>query len=320
MGKPPSKSIASKWFHASEDAGDFMGICYGRVPDGTGEVEWHYVSHCDCDGIGGFARLLRERGVETGNLAETKHPCRGMIRPLWRLWRDSRGAGECTGRGDWPVSDQPATGISGAVAWHLFTEEETRELVAGCRRMNVTVNSFLLKHLDQAVRPGIRRPHLPIPWMIPVNLRGEIRHTDDTENHVSCVEVRIAADAPPQDIQRQILRRLARGEHRANHLLLTAGGILSHAAKVGFLKKDRTKPAGNIGAFSNLGVWVGGGENGDGWLFCPPVVTGQLLGAGCVTFRGRLGLCIQGHPGSLSIPESAQVWMMRWLDLIRSNG
>jgi hypothetical protein len=294
-----------------------MGIRYGRVPDGSGEVEWHFVSHCDCDGIGGFARLLRERDVETGKLPETKHPCRGAIGPMWRLWCDSRRAGECAARADWSATDQPAVGVSDAVAWHLFTEDETREIVARCRRMGVTVNSFLLKHLDQAVRPDTRRPELPIPWMIPVNLRGDICHADDTENHVSCVEARISPDDSPEDIQRDILRRLARGEHRANHLLLMVGAVLSHKAKVAFLKKDRAKPAGNIGAFSNLGVWSAESGRGEGWVFCPPVVTGQLLGAGCVTYGGRLGLALQGHPALSSTPEMAAGWMGRWLDCIQ---
>ena len=85
------------------------------------------------------------------------------------------------------------------------------------------------------------------------------------------------------------------------------------------LSKDRAKPAGNIGSFSNLGVWDVGKTpaSGDGWLFCPPVVTGQLLGAGCVTFQGRLGLAIQGHSCLSSTPSVAMGWMGRWLELIR---
>lgn len=293
-----------------------MGIRYGRVPQGSGEVEWHFVSHIDCDGIGGFARLLRELGVETGKLPETRHPCRGVIAPLWNLWRDSRKAGVCALRGDWLVPGK--NGITDAVAWHLFTVEETRQMVTRCRELGVTVNSFLLKHLDQAVRQGIRRAEARIRWLIPVNLRGDIQHDDDTANHVSGIEVCIAPDDTPEAIQGQIRRRLNRGEHRANHLLLMAGGILSHADKVKFLMKDRLKPAGNIGAFSNLGVWEVGAnkEAGDGWLFCPPVVTGQLLGAGCVTFQGRLGLAVQSYPFAHPVAEG---WMGRWLDLIRST-
>jgi hypothetical protein len=279
-----------------------MGIRYGRVPQGSVEVEWHFVSHIDCDGIGGFARLLRERGSEIGRLPESGHLCRDVVGPLWRLWRNGRNEGECADREDWKPSAR-----LGSVAWHLFTEEETRGIRDECRCLKVTVNSFLLKHLDQAVRPEIRRPGESIPWMIPVNLRGDIRYPDDTQNHVSCVEVRIAAEDGAEAIQRQILRRLERGEHRANFLLLTAGGLLGHESKVSFLKKDRAKPAGNIGAFSNLGVWEGAGSR-DGWVFCPPVVTGQLLGAGCVTFNGRLGLAAQGC--------SAVSWMDRWVALI----
>jgi hypothetical protein len=299
-----------------------MGIRYGRVPEGSGEVEWHFVSHIECDGIGGFARLLRERGVETGKLPETKHRCRLVLVPLLRLWRESRRQGECAVRGDWLVPDQGAAGISEAVAWHLFTEEETREMVARCRERGVTVNSFLLKHLDQAVRPQVIRPEATLPWIVPVNLRRNIRQSDDTANHVSGVEVRIASDDTVDAIQSQILRRLKRGEHRANQLLIMIGGILSHADKVSYLRKDRVKPTGNIGAFSNLGVWDVGAfpGSGDGWLFCPHVVTGQLLGAGCVTFRGRLGLTVQGCPALSSTPEVAKEWMGRWVDGIRDGG
>ena len=152
-----TKNVASRWFLASEATGDFMGIRYGVVLQGSDTVEWHYVSHCDCDGIGGFARLLREHGAEVRELPKTKTPCRGVIGPLWRLWRDSRKDVELANRSDWRQSDSKNTSRSDAVAWHLFTEEQTQDIREKCRRNKVTVNSLLLKHLDQAVRPEIRR-------------------------------------------------------------------------------------------------------------------------------------------------------------------
>ncbi|MEP2777638.1 MAG: hypothetical protein ABJQ29_09010 [Luteolibacter sp.] len=315
MNKSLSKNIAHQWFRASEATGDFMGIRYGRMPQGSDEIEWSYVSHLDCDGIGGFARLLRGRGAEIPNLPETHNPCGGVIGPLWRFWRDSRGVEECADRRDWKCSSPSEPGASNAVAWHLFTEAQTQDIREKCRRQGVTVNSYLLKYLDKAIRPEIQRPHLPIPWMIPVNLRGDIKHPDDTENHVSCVDVRIAAEDSVAEIQQQIRRRLERGEHRAKHLILGFGKCLNHGAKVKFLAKDRTKPAGGIGAFSNLGVWDSEKkiETTDSWLFCPPVVTGQLLGAGCVTFQNRLGLAIQGRSGLSSSPEIAAGWIQRWV-------
>lgn len=290
-----------------------MGIRYGRVPNGKEEVEWHFVSHIECDGIGGFARILRERGIELEKLPDTKHPCRGVIAPLLKLWRDSRKAMKCAVRADW-IGLGGGTRIPAAAAWHLFTADETLEMLNLCRASGVTVNSFLLKHLDHAIRPGIAQPKARIRWLVPVNLRGDIRFDDDTANHVSCVETCIAPDDSAETIQADILHRLKRGEHRANHLLFMTGGLLSHEAKVDLLGKERAKRKGNIGSFSNLGVWNVSGASDDGWVFCPPVVAGQLLGAGCVTFQGRLGLAIQGHS---SAPAVVEGWMTRWLDLIR---
>jgi len=295
-----------------------MRIRYGRLRPGSQEVDWSFVSHCDCDGIGGFARLLRESGATIEKLPETKHPHQGIIAPFWKLWRGNQNHKVCADRRDW-TQPQPASQTpSNLVAWHLFSEEETAEIRKKCRRNKITVNSHLLKHLDQAVRPSIKRPHAAIPWLIPVNVRGDITLADDTANHASYVEPRIAEDDSPAEIQSQILHRLNRGEHRANYLLLSLGKFFSHQTKVRLIKKDRAKPKGNIGSFSNLGVWDSEKaiDTDDSWLFCPPVVKGQLLGAGCVTFQNRLSLTIQGHDDLSTQPQTVKKWMTHWIDSI----
>lgn len=286
-----------------------MSIPFGRIS--KGEVQWFDVSHCECDGIGGFARLLREHGAKIPKLPETKHPNRGVFLPLWRLLLNQEKSETSAVRSDWlPASPSENNRVEN-IAWHLFTKDETQAILESCREQLITVNSYLLHCLDQSVRSEIRNPQKKITWMVPVNLRGDIRYPDDTQNHVSCVEVKISPTDTTQTIHRQILQRLERGEHRANFLLLTLGGILSHKAKVNFLTKDRAKPTGNIGSFSNLGVWNLDEKttDTDGWIFCPPIVAGQRLSAGCVTFQGRLGLATQGN--------SPTPRMNRWIDLIR---
>jgi hypothetical protein len=314
--KTRTQSCSSLWFQASETLGDFMGISYGRLPKGSEEMEWHFVSHCECDGIGGLARLLRERGAQLRELPQTTHRSTGIIAPLWWLWRASNRSQQCANRLDWERSDSLPTGDRGVVAWHLFTEKKTEQMLARCRREKLTMNSLLLKFLDQAIRPEIQRPELKIPWMIPVNLRGGIQHADDTENHVSCVEVFIAPGESAGEIQKQIHQRLARGEQWGTYQLLELGRFLSQKSRVKLLEKDRQKPAGNIGAFSNLGVWDKAKEieTGDSWIFCPPTVKGQLLAAGCVTFQNRLSLAIQAAPTLSATPDIADGWMQRWLE------
>lgn len=313
-----TQNISALWFRASEATGDFMGIRYGRIVQGSYEVEWHFVSHVECDGVGGFARLLRERGAWLETLPQTKKPRGGFVGPLWRLWRKRPDAKGCANRRDWGLVGTHETKRpedSKAVAWRLFTEEQTREIRDRCRRDKVTVNSFLLKHLDQAVRPDIKRPQLKIPWMVPVNLRGDVRFHDDTENHVSCVDVCIGPEDSVKSVHSQVLHCFEQGEHRANFLMVQLGKFLSHSAKVKYLQNGRSKPEGNIGAFSNLGVWDPEKtiQTTDSWLFCPPVVAGQLLGAGCVTFHNRLGIVIQGNPRLGLSSEIASDWMNRWV-------
>ncbi|MEJ6636106.1 MAG: hypothetical protein QNL77_10355 [Akkermansiaceae bacterium] len=312
-------SIASQWFHAAEAAGDFMGIRYGRIARDSTEVDWSFVSHCDCDGIGGFARLLRNTGADLPSLPKTKNPNTGTFLPLWRMWRESRKQDLASTRPDWTLSSNSQKGPSKALAWHLFTEAETENIRQASRSQNVTVNSLLLKHLDKAIRPDLRNSNASIPWMIPVNLRGQVQHSDDTENHVSWVEPKISPHDSPADIHHQVRHRLNRGEHRANYLTLGLGKFLSHRAKIKLITKDRTKPTRNIGAFSNLGVWDSEKsiDTTDSWLFCPPVAGGQLLGAGCVTFQNCLSLTIQAHPSLNNQPEIAQTWMTRWSQAIR---
>ena len=316
-----SKNIAAQWFLASEASGDFMGIRYGRKPEHSETIDWSFISHGDCDGIGGFARLLRKSGADLQTLPKTNYPNRRIIQPLWNRWRKKSRTDKVARREDWALSTkrtQQETGPSPIVAWHLFDETETRQIRQNCRQRNVTVNSFLLKQLDQAVRSDINKPDAVIPWMIPVNLRGDIKYDDDTENHVSCIDALIAADDSTEAIQHQIHQCLKRGEHRANYLILCMGKFLSHQAKIRWITKTRKKPHGNIGAFSNLGVWdpESAINTSDSWFFCPPVCSGQLLGAGCVTFQNRLSLTIQTHPSLSEKPEIAKDWMTRWVNAI----
>lgn len=297
-----------------------MGVRYGRIANGSDTVEWHFVSHVECDGVGGFARLLRSQGAELDELPWTKSSCRDVVGPLWRLWRKRPDGNQgCANRRDWALMGTHETKRpedSEAVAWRLLTEEQTREIRDRCRRDKVTVNSLLLKYLDLAVRTDIRRPQLKIPWMIPVNLRGDVRFHDDTENHVSCVDVCIGPDDSVKSVHSQVVQCLQQGEHRANFLMVQLGKFLSHSAKIKYLNRGRSKPEGNIGAFSNLGVWDPEKkiQTTDSWLFCPPVVAGQLLGAGCVTFQNRLGMVIQGNPRLGLASEIASGWMTRWVE------
>jgi len=159
-----------------------VGIRFGRVAPGASEPEWIYHKHINVDGIGGFAQIFRDRGVELCDLPQIKYPSGPsslailqslpkFVRPKKRLkWVKLDGEPKPSTNTDAPTT----------VAWHIFNEEETTRMRRVCRKSGVTVNSFLVKHLTKAIRPFLEDQAAVVPWMLPVNVRGKVDLGRDT--------------------------------------------------------------------------------------------------------------------------------------------
>lgn len=318
---PNQKTDAiSRWFATAEALGEFIGIRFGRIAPGANQPEWFFLPHSEVDGIGGFADLLRQRGAELSRLPQIRHysePSLGALlralpkyaAPRYRVpWARLDGATQNSSR------HAPPT----AVAWHVFDDAETTQIRRVCRKANYTVNSFLLKHLTKAVRPFLRDQSATLPWMVPVNLRGRVCRPNDVENHSSYVSVRVRSFETVYDVHRSIYRALADGEHWANWNAYKSGAFLPAPMRRLMLKMDRATAQWNIGGFSNLGVWdadkrITQTDCLGSWLFSPPVLRCQMLGAGCVTFQNRLGLVVQAHPELTTNASVPEAWMRNWV-------
>jgi hypothetical protein len=84
------------------------------------------------------------------------------------------------------------------------------------------------------------------------------------------------------------------------------------------LTHDLAMSQWNLGSFSNLGDWdaeksITQSECEGPWLFAPPVLRCQHLGAGCVTFQNRMTLTIQAHPDLTNSPAAPQAWLQNWI-------
>lgn len=329
MSATPRQSEASDpirpWFQALESMGEYIGIRFGRVAPGSREVEWHFIPHTECDGIGGFAKLLRERGAVIRDLPRITHPAPlswgafvrslpALLGPRRRLkWKDLPA-------GPPAPTDAPTP----AVAWHVFDEEQTMKIRRIARSSQVTVNSLLLKYLDRAVRPDLEDPSRAIPWMVPVNMRGKADQPVDTANHSSYVGIRVYASEGAREVQRHIYESLAKGRHCANWKAFDATRFTSPGMKRHLIRTDRATSQWNLGSFSNLGVWdpdkrIDRPECQGDWLFAPPVLSIQMVGAGCVTFQGKLSLTLHLHPDLTTAPEVPAEWMRRWVREIETG-
>ncbi len=299
--------------------GDFIGIRFGQIKPGSREVVWTYLSHTEYDGIGAFAKLLQDRGGETGDLPRITHPAKLSWWSFLRALPEMLGARK---RLQWKKLPQGPSAAhdkpTPAVAWHVFDEDQTSKIRRTARTAQVTVNSLLLKYLDRAVRPDLKDPSKANPWMVPVNLRGKVDRPQPTDNHSSYIGIRVYASEGVRDVHRHIYQSLEKGRHCANWKAFDATRFTSTGLKKRLIESDRATSQWNLGSFSNLGVWdsekkIAAGDCQGAWLFAPPVLGIQMLGAGCVTFQGRLSLTLQVHPELTSSPEVPAKWIKRWV-------
>jgi hypothetical protein len=94
--------------------------------------------------------------------------------------------------------------------------------------------------------------------------------------------------------------------------------------KVFLINHDLAMSQWNLGSFSNLGDWdpektITQHECKGGWLFAPPVLRCQMIGAGCVTFQNRLSLTIQAHADLTTSPEVTRTWVDNWVKEIEMD-
>jgi len=307
-----------QWFAAAEDLGEYIGIRFGRIAPGKTEPEWIFLRHAEFDGIGGLAELMRRRGAKLGRLPQVKHPAKPSVLSLLKTaprfllpkhrvkWLPLDAAEKS--------DPQPPS----AVAWHIFDEAAAVQMRRVCRKAGVTVNSFLLKHLTKAIRPFLEDESSMVPWMIPVNLRGKVMRERDTANFSSYVCVKVQSYETPYDIHQNIYAALGRKEHWANWYAYQSGRFMTHGLRKFLIAKELAMSQWNLGSFSNLGDWdpekeITQPECLGNWLFCPPVLRCQAVGAGCVTFQNCLSLVIQAHPELTTDSVVARAWMHNWV-------
>lgn len=314
------------WFEALESLGDYTTFRFGHVAPGAEEPRWHEFPHKLYDGIGGFAHMLREADLEIPALQVNRHPSEpswwpflralpAVMGPRRRLkWRELETGPEL------PPGPLPDPVIS----WHVFEEEESTAIRTLAREAGVTINSYLLKHLDNTLREEIEDHAADIPWMVPVNLRGKIDRGRDTENHSSYLAIRISPKETVRDLHQDIYRRLDRGEHWIAWKGYTATRFLPQALKRLALKTDRAMTQWNLGLFTNLGVWdpdktITDEDYRGAWVVLATVLRSQMVGAACITFQGRLSISLQVHPELTTSPAVPKRWMKGWLERIKGD-
>ncbi|WNO11554.1 hypothetical protein [Teredinibacter sp. KSP-S5-2] len=302
-----STDWVAEYFTAMKDCGEDISIIYGRLPEGEENQapEWFELPHDKYDGISGMAYLLRNAGFSIDVLPSLKNdsyrffksvkgilsvlPHMGMRQQKWVRFDRS------VAKLELPVSER--------IAWHLFSEQESQYIVADSKKLGVTVNSYLLFHLDRAVSKILTSPEDARKWMVPVNMRGAVSRKNEYTPQMSFLGVDTQADTTLTDIHGQVLKAKSKAFHWGAWAMFNAGFL---AGKEGIRKDIKKRDARNhswTGTFSNLGVWNIPGAGS--WLFGPTTGRTYPVAAGCISMNKRIGITVQLHEALLGDIETA---------------
>jgi hypothetical protein len=288
----------AEMFAALRDCGENISIVFGeeRALAAGGKPRWFELPHDRYDGVSGLAHLLADGGTDPGRLPEWRGDrftlfsgLRGFFAVLHALpvrrqqWKSAF---------HWTrqVACRP---VEQRVAWRLFTQEETARIIDAARAARVTVNSYLLFHLDRVVSAELVAPGAGRRWMVPVNLRGAVLRPSVQAPHMSFFGVDLEGDVSPRAVQLRVDRLKQRRYHWGMWILLHLGRLLGKEGMRKDIRKRERQKHGVTGMFSNLGSWNVDGAGG--WLFCPAITRVYPVGAGCVTVNGRMALAMQLH-------------------------
>jgi len=309
------KDWIAEFFCAMRDCGEDVSIVYGEYKGAAhAQPRWVLLPHDKFDGMSGFGHVLRAQGCRVDALPELRGdqysflravrgffavlPVLGIKRREWRKFDGSRALAFL------PAEER--------VAWKMFTVEQTQAIVAAAKKEGVTVNTYLLFHLDATLASSGLTAAQSRRWMIPVNLRGAVKREVEDSPHMSFIAVDVASDGSPSQLQTQVTGLKQRACHWGSWAALHIGKLVGAKAMRSDIRNRESKQHGWTGIFSNLGIWKV--ADGGSWIFCPAITRSYPVGAGCVTLNGRMSLSLQLHDGFNESLQTTCRLLEAWTD------
>lgn len=304
------------WMTSIQEWGEFSGIRIGTLKKGASQPEWSFISHGESDGVGALARFLRSSGFSNASelpklqkmesLGKLGH-FKQSLRYLFESFKPKR---RPEFKSDMKAYSTPTQFIS----WRVLDESATRRLTELADSSGVSLNSWLLSRLNDATCSEFKKPDAALDWLVPVNMRGAIEMSRDTDNHASFVELKPRGGETPKEVHARIRHALASGQHWFMwYFFQITSAILSRKWRLRLIDLQSLVNRTWTGSFSNLGSWTVENAKDMDILFCPPVIRFLPLGAGVVMINRRLSFCIQIHSSVDRGQEIADSLMRNWI-------
>lgn len=311
-----------EWFAGMEEStGENFEFSLVRCRGRDAPPEWFFMEHDAHDGIGGLAHILRKEGSDL-----VVPQLRGTDRPSW--FPMTIAAIRCLFRRypkilqwkkvdrGWKPHGSREERRPKAVAWSLFSREETQRLHQIAKSQGVSLNSWLLWGLKEAILPHLVPNTGKVEMLLPVNMRGGVDAERDTGSLASTIDVFFPPDTSAVQIHALIREQFKRRAHWGVWQL--AAMLMSLGTKIIPYIVKMESQVYKHGSFTNLtDLWSveaknGGADNEEWWIGMNPVFRTRPVGTCVLTWCGRLSLSLQLHQSLSRDPEEAAAWMAAW--------
>ena len=320
---PSKRDIVAEFYDALDEMGEYCDFDIGRYSTGMTAPEWTHFRHRDHDGSSAFAHLLHTKANTDIDIQTSPNPPSswtlfvawlrlllvGLRRRAPMRWR----------RLDKSWRPMAATrSRPTAVAWSLFSKEETLRLGEVARSRGVSLQTWLLWAIKQAIVPELVPDTGAVSWHVPVSMHGAFPSEGQRRNSNFSLEVTFPPEAGPDGVHKAIRQELRLRRH-----WVAAKWTFSYAWMIApWLFRRLVRLVAMYGppwqgSFSNSGAMdlpLAEGESDiEEWFIgLNPVVKSSPLGASSVEWRGRLCLSLQIHPSLATDPQVARDWMASW--------
>lgn len=309
---------AGQWYHALTKLGEDVGIGFG-IQKNNEELVWTFLPHSKYDGIGGLCHLLGTFGLtnlELPKLKNKKKPSNvkqlvNMIKFLKKLKLPGP---------QWQNFIFKQIISSPTLPSHFaFSEHESLLLSKAASKHGVSINSLLITSLNNCIHEYLINKHCDRMWMVPVNLRGAIQLSNDTDNHYSYLALKMTSSESAQATHKKIKSLLYEEEHWGSWAVINLSHLLGPKYIFKIMARKMAREESWLGSFSNLGEWNITELCDQKIYFCPPVTKTCPLSAGAINWNKSIHLCMRLHPAFKNAQSLSNEILQKWRQTLVAN-
>lgn len=258
-----SRDYISYWYEARVKYGGCDTIQLSWFNPLTENPHDNYVDfhHRAFDGVGAIEFYLRSIGIAYQK-PEKSNNVPPTLLTLFKILFRSYGVNNYDSlpwRYKTIESEYYDTVLKSPIEVACLSMETTQLLLKACEKKNISLNALLLSAANNMVHEHLLddmtcESNVVVPWMVPINMRGDVRLSNPFANHTSAIMVFLNNNSSPKEIGETIRRNLKKGMNWKLWMLGNCGWAIGKSG-VSWLYKKGINSRWYGGSCTFIGNW-----------------------------------------------------------------